>query len=66
LIVRDQIPLASEGDINIRVDWNPRPTRQADDTGIVEWQLSLKPQEKVTLDYKLRIDTSPNNQIYGL
>lgn len=66
LIIRDQIPVSGEGDLNVRVDWNPRPARLADDTGIAEWNLALKPGEKATIEFRVRVDTSPANQVYGL
>ena len=66
LVVLDQVPISNDSDIHIRFESTPRPSRLDSDTGHLEWQLQLKPQQTVTIDYRIRVDTSPQNQIYGL
>jgi len=62
LIIQDQLPLTTNGDINIEameLSKGELDTR----TGTIEWKMTLKPKDSKLLDYKFKVKHNKDKQI---
>ncbi|MFM7637652.1 MAG: DUF4139 domain-containing protein [Crocinitomicaceae bacterium] len=62
LIIQDQLPLTTNGDINIEameLSKGELDTR----TGTIEWKMILKPKDSKLLDYKFKVKHNKDKQI---
>ncbi|MFM7758859.1 MAG: DUF4139 domain-containing protein [Crocinitomicaceae bacterium] len=62
LIIQDQLPLTTNGDINIEameLSKGELDTR----TGTIEWKMTLKPKDSKLIDYKFKVKHNKDKQI---
>jgi uncharacterized protein (TIGR02231 family) len=63
LIIQDQLPLTTNGDINIEameLSKGELDTR----TGLIEWKITLKPKDSKIFDYKFKVKHNKDKQIF--
>lgn len=62
LIIQDQLPLTTNGDINIEAMELSKGELDAR-TGTIEWKMTLKPKDSKLLDYKFKVKHNKDKQI---
>lgn len=62
LIIQDQLPLTTNGDINIEAMELSKGDLDAR-TGTIEWKMTLKPKDSKLLDYKFKVKHNKDKQI---
>lgn len=65
LEVRDQIPVSCSENIKIRLRGSA-PEAVQSDLGVLEWRVSLAPQEKKTLRFDYGVETPRDTKVVGL
>ncbi len=64
--VVDQVPVSEHPDLKVKPhDLTPRPVSQ-DEQGQLEWDLNLKPQEKVELGVQFDVEYPKDRRVTGL
>lgn len=67
ITIKDQIPVAAAGQINVRVTGvNPRPARENKETGEWQWDIKLKPKAKQTIEVDVEVEVPPDAPLMGL
>lgn len=67
ITVQDQIPVSRQGNITVRTPTiSPKPTELNEETGIIEWTLTLEPRKKSTLEVDSIVTYPPGQPILGL
>ena len=62
LIIQDQLPLTTNGDINIEAMELSKGELDTP-TGTIEWKMTLKPKDSKLLDYKFKVKHNKDKQI---
>lgn len=67
ITVQDQIPVSRNADLHIEgVTFSEKPTKQTDDTGMLEWTFKLKPHEVKTITMEFQASWPDGKTPQGL
>lgn len=62
VVVQDQIPITQNTDITIELE-NSSKAKVNSKTGLMEWEITLKPKEAKNLDYRYKVKYNKDKQI---
>lgn len=67
LTLKDQLPVARQGEIKVRATGlTPKPTKENKETGELQWEIPLKAKEKRTIEIDFEIEAPADLPLQGV